>query len=156
MFQRNPPRLSRATGFSLIELMVTVLIISVLVAIAIPSYIDKVRKSRRTEAKTALLDLAGREERFYNTNNQYSVLPSDLGYGAIATAFPMTIGSGYYTVSVTTTAYAAGPPVTPAGYTITAAPVAGSDQAKDTHCQLFTLTSTGVQTSSPDTTSCWQ
>jgi type IV pilus assembly protein PilE len=156
MFQRTAPRPSRATGFSLIELMITVLIISVLVAIAIPSYIDKVRKSRRTEAKTALLDLAGREERFYNTNNQYSVLPSDLGYGAIATAFPMTVGSGYYSVSVTTTAYAAGPPVTPAGYTITAVPVAGSDQAKDTHCQLFTLTSTGVQTSGPDTTTCWQ
>ncbi len=81
MFQRTAQRPSRTTGFSLIELMVTVLIISVLVAIAIPSYIDKVRKSRRTEAKTVLLDLAGREERFFNTNNQYSVLPSDLGYG---------------------------------------------------------------------------
>jgi type IV pilus assembly protein PilE len=156
MFQRIAHRPSRTTGFSLIELMVTVLIISVLVAIAVPTYLDKVRKSRRTEAKTALLDLAGREERFYNTNNQYSVLPSDLGYGATATAFPMNIGSGYYSVSVSTTAYAAGPPVTPAGYTITAAPVAGSDQANDSHCQLFTLTSTGAQTSSPDVTSCWQ
>jgi type IV pilus assembly protein PilE len=150
MYQRTPRRHSRTTGFSLIELMVTVVIISVLVAIAIPTYIDKVRKSRRTEAKTVLLDLAGREERFYNTNNTYSVLPSDLGYGAIAAAFPMTVGSGYYTVSV---ALVAGPP---AGYTITAAPVAGNDQAKDTHCQLFTLTSTGVQTSAPDTTTCWQ
>ena len=156
MFQRIAERPSRTSGFTLIELMITVLIVSVLVAIAVPSYIDKVRKSRRTEAKTALLDLAGREERYYNTNNQYSALPSDLGYGAIAAAFPMTIGSGYYTVSVATTVYAAGPPVTPAGYTITATPVAGTDQANDTHCTTFTLTSTGVQSSLPDTTTCWQ
>jgi type IV pilus assembly protein PilE len=150
MFQQIAERPSRTTGFSLIELMITVLII------AVPTYIDKVRKSRRTEAKTALLDLAGREERFYNTNNTYSVLPADLGYGATSAAFPMNIGSGYYSVSIATTAYAAGPPVTPAGYTITATPVAGTDQAKDAHCTTFTLTSTGVQTSAPDTTTCWQ
>ena len=150
MLQPTAQRPSRTTGFPLIELMVTVLIISVLVAIAVPTYVDKVRKSRRTEAKTVLLDLAGREERFFNTKNQYSVLPSDLGYGATAAAFPMPVGSGYYTVSVTLTA---GPPV---GYTLTAAPVAGTDQAKDTHCQLFTLLSTGQQSSTPDTTSCWQ
>jgi len=150
MYQRTAQRPSRTTGFSLIELMVTVLIISVLVAIAVPTYIDKVRKSRRTEAKTVLLDLAGREERFYNTNNVYSVLPADLGYGAISAAFPMVVGSGYYNVNVVLNA---GPPV---GYTLTAYPVAGSDQANDTHCTLFTLLSTGQQTSTPDTTSCWQ
>lgn len=149
MYQRTAQRPSLTTGFTLIELMITVLIVSVLVAIAVPSYVDKVRKSRRTEAKTVLLDLAGREERFYNTNNVYSVLPSDLGYGAIAAAFPMNVGSGYYSVSVTLTA---GPPL---GYTLTAAPVAGTDQAKDTHCTLFTLLSTGQQTSTPDTTGCW-
>jgi type IV pilus assembly protein PilE len=150
MYQLSAQRPSRASGFSLIELMITVLIISVLVAIAVPSYIDKVRKSRRTEAKTVLLDLAGREERFYNTNNAYSVLPADLGYGATSAAFPMIVGSGYYTISLATTA---GPPAT---YTITAAPVAGTDQAKDTHCTLFTLQNTGQQTSTPDTTTCWQ
>lgn len=150
MFQRIAPRPARTTGFSLIELMVTVAIISMLVAIAVPTYKDKVRKSRRTEAKTVLLDLAGREERFYNTRNQYSVLPSDLGYGATAAAFPMTVGSGFYTVSV---ALNAGPPV---GYTLTATPVVGSDQAKDVSCATFTLSSTGAQTSAPDTTNCWK
>jgi len=64
--------------------MIVVVIAGTLLAIAIPSYIDKVRTSRRVEAKTALLDLAGREERFYNTNNTYSLTPSDLGYGAVA------------------------------------------------------------------------
>src|SRR5580658_4397423 len=94
----------RSSGFTLIELMVALAIASLLIAIAIPTYISEVRKSRRTEAKTALVDLAGREERFYNTNNTYSSTPSDLGYGAVAATFPMTVGSGYYQVNVTFTA----------------------------------------------------
>jgi type IV pilus assembly protein PilE len=143
---RNPG----SAGFTLIELMIVVVIAGVLMAIAIPSYIDKVRKSRRTEAKTALLDLAGREERFYNTNNLYSSTPSDLGYGAVAAAFPMNVGSGYYQVNVTFNMA-----LTPPTYTITAVPIT-ADQIKDTQCQLFTLTSTGLQTSAPNTTACWQ
>ncbi len=149
------PRPGRDAGFSLIELMVTVLILSVLVAIAIPSYFDKVLKSHRTEAKTALLDLAGREERFFNTNNTYSSTPVDLGYAAGGGAFPMTVGNGYYQVNVAfTAARVAGGIVTPATYTLTATPI--NTQLKDAPCQTFTLTSTGVQTSAPDPTSCWQ
>ena len=106
MPKRIATRLPGSAGFTMVELMVVVVIASVLMAIAIPTYLDKVRKSRRTEAKTALLDLAGREERFYNTNNTYSSTPSDLGYGAVAAAFPMTVGSGYYQVSVVVTAAA--------------------------------------------------
>jgi type IV pilus assembly protein PilE len=148
MFQRIARRPSRTSGFTLIELMIAVLIISVLVAIAIPSYIDKVRKSRRVEAKTALLDLQGREERFYNTQNVYSIAQADLGYGAGGNVVNQPVGNGYYQVTVT---LLAGPPV---GYQIQATAV--GDQIKDTHCQTFTLQSTGAQTSAPDTTSCWQ
>ena len=55
-------------GFTLVELMVVIVIASILMAIAVPSYKNSIRKSRRTDAKTALLDLAGREERFNSTN----------------------------------------------------------------------------------------
>jgi type IV pilus assembly protein PilE len=140
-----------SAGFTLVELMVVVLIGSILMAIAIPSYIDKVRKSRRTEAKTALLDLAGREERFFNTNNTYSATPSDLGYGAGAAPLSMNVGNGYYKVTVAFTAPVGNSPGT---YTITAVPIT-ADQLKDTPCQSFTLTSAGVQTSLPNTTQCW-
>jgi type IV pilus assembly protein PilE len=141
----------RSSGFTLIELMIALVIASTLIAIAIPSYIYEVRKSRRTEAKTALVDLAGREERFYNTNNTYSSTPSDLGYGAVAATFPMTVGSGYYQVNVTFTAAVGAVPAT---YTITAVPL--GNQLKDTSCTFFQLTNTGVQTSTPNTTACWQ
>lgn len=141
------------SGFTLIELMVALAIVGTLVAIAVPTYYDKVLKAHRVEAKTALLDLAGREERFFNTNNTYSQTPSDLGYGAVAATFPMSVGSGYYTVTVTFTPYAAGPPVVLPAYTITATAV--GKQLKDTNCTSFTLTSTGVQSSSPNTSNCW-
>ena len=146
---RNP----NSAGFTLIELMVTVAIATILISIAIPAYNSEIRKSRRTEAKTALLDLAGREERLYNTSSppNYSSTPSDLGYGVVGATFPMPVGSGYYTVTVAFTAAAVNVPGT---YTITATPI--GDQLKDAQCQQFQLTNTGVQTSIPNTTACWQ
>jgi type IV pilus assembly protein PilE len=134
-------------GFTLIELMITLVIVSVLVAIAMPSYYSKVLKSHRVEAKTALLDLAGREERYYNTASPpaYTAVPVNLGYGNGAATFPMTVGSGYYTVNISN--------VSATTYTITA--TSTGTQTKDTPCATFTLTNTGVQSSSPNTTDCW-
>src|SRR5437016_7599183 len=68
MQSRSAYRPTRAAGFTLVELMVVVAIATILFAIAVPSYITYVRQSRRTEARTAVLDLAGREERFFSTN----------------------------------------------------------------------------------------
>ena len=86
---------------TLIELMVVVVIATILMSIAVPSYMSQVRQSRRIEAKTALLDLAGREERFFSTSvngANYSQTSTDLGYPV--GAWPQVVGSGYYTVTV--------------------------------------------------------
>ena len=58
MAQRAASRMSRSAGFTLIELMVVVIIATILLSIAIPAYTSQIRKSRRTEARTAVLDLA--------------------------------------------------------------------------------------------------
>src|SRR5882724_411021 len=84
-------------GFTLVELMVVIVIASILMAIAIPSYKNSIRKSRRTDAKTALLDLAGREERFFSTNGRYSQTPAELGYPG--TSWGTVFGGGYYTMA---------------------------------------------------------
>jgi type IV pilus assembly protein PilE len=140
----------KVAGFTLIELVVAMVIVGIIAAIAIPSYSNYVRQSRRTEAKTALLDLASLEERYFSTANVYSQLPSDLGY--TGTTWPITVGSGYYTVSQTT--FVAATTTNPASYTFQATAI--GDQAKDTLCTTFTLTSTGVQTSSDAVNnSCW-
>jgi type IV pilus assembly protein PilE len=136
------PRVTASAGFTLIELMVTIVIATVLATIAIPSYQAQIRKSRRTDAKTALLDLAGREERYNSTHNQYSSTPTDLGYAA----FPATVGSNYYQININV---CAGPlPCTTnaaTGAFFSATAVAQSPQTKDAQCLNFTLDSTGAQ-----------
>lgn len=144
------PQAAHTAGFTLVELMVTILIVSILLTVAVSSYSSQIRQSRRTDARTAVLDLASREERYMSTNSAYTTTPAGLGYNA---AFPQTVGSGYYTLNVTVTAAnATTSPVTPASFTVTA--TATGAQTKDTQCQTFSVDNTGNQTSTPATT-CW-
>jgi type IV pilus assembly protein PilE len=142
-------RKHRSFGFSLLELLVTVAVISILATIAVTSYSSQVQKSRRTEAKSALLDLAGREERLFSTTNSYSSDEAFLGY-ATAAGTPMTnmpFGNGYYQLT------AVAP--TASTYTLTANPV--GPQAGDTACGSFSVNQLGVQTVSGTSTAaiCW-
>ena len=66
---RRVPR--RDQGFTLIELMITVAIVAILAAIAIPSYQDSVWKGKRAEAKAAIFKMLQAEERYYTLNNTY-------------------------------------------------------------------------------------
>jgi len=147
-------------GFSLLELMITIGILAILAAIAIPNYQAYTLKSHRTEAKTALLDLAGMEERYLSTNYTYSAAPSDLGY--TAAAFPINTLNNYYRIDQTAFVAAvppsaAAPAGTPASYTFQATAI--NMQAADTACQTLTITSAGVQgatgTDPNAATDCW-
>lgn len=151
----------RDEGFTLIELMVVVVIATILFAIAIPSYMTYIRQARRTEAKTTLLDVAGREESYFSTNGSvYTNAANSLGF----TAFGVPFGSGYYQLTVCSPASGnctAGlnmpnPPAAPS-YTIVATPVAGTSQARDAQCTAFAVDSTGQQYASGTggTAYCW-
>lgn len=59
-------------GFTLIELMIVVAIISILVAIAIPNYNDYVTRSKITEAVGTLSDLRVRMEQYFQDNRFYN------------------------------------------------------------------------------------
>lgn len=145
-----------AKGFTLIELMITVVIASILMSIAFPLYLHQLRESRRTDARSALLDLASREERYYAINNAYTSTASNLGYTGWGSAYP--IGSGYYYLDQPSIAPATAG--TTATFSLEAQPVAGKGQDQDSDCQTFTVTQTGQETSTNSASSnssatCW-
>lgn len=125
-------------GFTLIELMVVVVIVGVLAAIAWPQYTDFVRKSRRADGQSQLLQVGSVVERWFTENNVY---PVEGDIPAVMLNSPEQ-GTVAYTITL---ANIAGPPV---GYTLTATPA--GDQALDDGCAaagtIMTLTNTGAVT----------
>ncbi|MFT3813235.1 MAG: type IV pilin protein [Acidovorax sp.] len=58
-------------GFTLIEVMVTVAIVAILAAIALPSYNDYIRRGQQAEAFNALSDFRAKMEQYYQDNRNY-------------------------------------------------------------------------------------
>jgi type IV pilus assembly protein PilE len=133
-------------GFTLIELMITVAIIGILAAVALPAYNESIARSKRAEARAEILRAESWMERYYSENNRYSstVAASTTNPTAFATNFgniPRT-GSVNYTLTLAVTA---------TGYTLTATR-AGS-MASDT-CGNYTKTSAGALGYSGSGSSC--
>jgi type IV pilus assembly protein PilE len=140
------------SGFTLIELMITVAIVAILAAIAYPSYIQHLRKGARAEGKTAMMRTAQLLERYYTANGGY---PAAIGtaYGgtlagltSITSAENPTAVTGKYDITMAT-ADPNPPPVPPNpqtynSYTLTATPRA---PFQDPDCGILTLTSTGAR-----------
>ena len=152
-------------GFTLVELIVAMVIVATLAAIAIPSYSSYVLKSHRTEVKSALMDAASLEERYFSTANLYTGNPQQLGYGVTTMNFPVGSGSYYLIQNINVGAplppSAAVPGGTPANFLITAVPNPATMQINDTSCWTWTISSTGQQTAltqggTDNTASCWQ
>ena len=61
----------RVYGFTLIELMITVVIVAILAAIALPSYTSYVARARRADARTQLVQVAQFMQRFYAANDTF-------------------------------------------------------------------------------------
>jgi type IV pilus assembly protein PilE len=94
--QRN----ERESGFTLIELMVTVAIVAVLAAIAYPSYTSHLRKGRRAEAQAYMMDIAQREQQYFTDTRTYALDSGGVTAAATlnAPATPSDL-SGYYTIT---------------------------------------------------------
>ncbi len=125
-------------GFTLIEIMIVVAIIGILAAVAYPQYQEYQMKSRRSEGRTLLTQIAAKQEQFFQDNRRYTDNFTQLGTLAVSATTPTTPTSvtsenGYYTVTI-----AAGDfnPALPFTYRLTA--TAQGVQATD-DCTTLTL-----------------
>lgn len=133
------------TGFTLIEVMIVVVIIGVIAAIALPSYLDFTKRARRSDGKAALLAIQLAEEKYRANNPDYGSL-TELSY-----TDPYISPEGYYSITVTNVD-ASG--ATPSSYTATAAPTSKNTQNTD-DCGSFVATSSDSYTAGGDDDICW-
>jgi len=70
------PQFNSMGGFTLVELMITVAIVGILASIAYPSYTEQIRKGRRAECRSGLLQSMQQQERYYTQFNQYVTFAS--------------------------------------------------------------------------------
>lgn len=139
-----------AKGFTLVEVIIVVLIISVLAAIAYPAYQDSVVKSRRAAAKACIGEATQFLERFYTTNN-LTYVGGDAAWLAIGCSAGTDV-TNHYTVTPTIAVVAGARPT----YTVTATP-RGLQLAKDTQCGTLSINTRGDKTKTGTETQdyCW-
>lgn len=128
----NSGRAKWQSGFTLLELMITAVIIGILVSIAYPTYVRYVIRSNKVEAQEFMLTVASRAEQYRMDARDY---PTDLAADLSLTT-PDRLNGNYYVTL--TTDNSAKPP----SFIISAAPRAGSPQAGE---PTLTLNSAGVR-----------
>lgn len=120
-------RFSRSGGFTLIELMITVAILGVVAAVALPSYRNHIVKAARVQAQSELLELASMQEKIYLNSTAYTANVATAYTGTAAGGLGRTSGTtndGKYTLSLVVGTGAQ-------TFLLTATPVAGQTQAAD-------------------------
>jgi type IV pilus assembly protein PilE len=113
-------------GFTLIEVMIVVAVVGIIALIAVPSYQDSVRKSRRADAAAGLLRLQQLQERYRANNPQYAAAVASMPGGPVTTS-----PERHYALGIDASAADR--------YEMSATAVATSPQFADTKCRKLTV-----------------
>jgi type IV pilus assembly protein PilE len=134
----------RMRGFTLIELVITIAIIAILAAIAIPSYENYLFRARRADGREMLQRIASAQERFYTNRMRYS---DDLTTNAGLNLGTANSEAGHYAIAVVVAADGQ-------SYTLTATP---QGVQTDDACANLTVNNVGARgyTGSSSNGNCW-
>ncbi len=144
--------IKQQTGFTLIELIIAIAIMAFLAAVAYPAYTDQVRKSKRADLITDIMQCAGILERRFTIRNSYETDACD-----------NAIANDDYVITVTTPSDSG---CVANGnnncFDITAVAITGSYMAEDTTCASFNYNHLGKKRSNKSGNSdnnsktCWR
>ena len=146
---KTPGIRPHARGFTLIEVMVTVAIVGILAAVALPAYKEQISRGKRADVQAALIEDAGYMQRYYSANNTYSDASNP---AALPVQQSPRDGTKAYDISIVTAKTDA------KGFELQAVPVAGGSMAND-KCGEFHYDSLGQKTvtgSGQTTATCWR
>jgi prepilin-type N-terminal cleavage/methylation domain-containing protein len=128
-------------GFSLFELVVALAIVATLAALAQPAYRRLLLRAQRTEAASALMQIAAMQERYHLQHQAYASAleaapPAGLG-------LKVTSAEGRYTLAI----------IAADANGFVAVATAQGSQAEDVGCASFTLDESGTKSSTGS--DCW-
>lgn len=128
----------KRSGFTLVELLISVAIVGIIVGVAFPSYQSYAVKSKRTEGQRELLRIASLMEQYYLDYRVYTDDMKKLGQAKD----PAETESGYYKIDAS---------VSGDSFTLTAT-AQGSLASSDANCKELKVTDSGKRT---PTSGCW-